>query len=108
VSPHRALAALKSATAIGYAVGAFAIAALTGLASVAHNTSGTHAAVLAHEKADVIRNTATTVRDSETLNELRAMHRDQVAAARKQTCILVAESTAERRACERRNYVEGP
>jgi len=101
-------ATLKSATAIGYAIGAFAVAAITGIAATAKYTGDTRSAIGHHDSTSTAHDAQAAARDTQLLAEVRAMHRDQVAAARKQTCVLVAESAAERRACERRNYVEEP
>lgn len=105
-----AWAALKGATAVGYAVGIFAVALAGGVAAIAHNTGNassnaaeTREAVKAHESADSGRERATMIRDSLQLKELEGIRHEM----KKQTCVLVADTPAEKHDCERRNFVDG-
>lgn len=99
------LAAFKGATAIGYAVGAFAIALLAGVGTIAKNTVDTKSAVVRHDSSTAVQDGLTVARDTALLAEVRAAHRDQNLNAQKERCILVADTKAEKRACERAAFV---
>ena len=101
------LALLKSATSIGYAVGVAAAAALAGIAAVAKNTSGTHTAIVRHDSVSSVHDAASVVRDSALLGELRGLRHDNQLNAKRERCILVAESTAQKRACQKASFIEG-